>query len=709
MNATKPKAYLHSAMLSLYLIAALIGCTGSSSSNNGENDASGGVAFHLVWNEVPSRENSNYHSRLVTGDVCTDYRIQWIHAQAVDQSGNEQNSAMWPCSQGHGELSELPVGTYRIIVQGEVSGSIAWHGEVSGVQVNKNQQTDAGLIDMAHLYDHTPPIVVHTLPADGSLEVPVNSSLIATFDDSIVGQSIDAKNFLLAYMDISGDEIRVACTVSYDSDNLIAVLSPTAALLNDTTYIATIAVDQGLVVEDMAGNAMQQSWQWTFTTYRPDVEAPYIQSRVPVNATMGVALDAAVQLVFSEPINQLTVSANSVYLQHNGTEIQSSINYDSQNNRVTLTPTGDLSAGSTYTMIVTTDVTDLADNPLVGTDSWSFVTQFAPWHMETVGGVQSSWATAISLDSNDGVYISFQEAIQSDLMYAARDSDGVWDTRILSGAGDVGMYQDMVIGNYDTLHVGYYDASQSELLYYSEGLINGPAYGRIVDSVIDCQGVSIAVDATNRAYICYYEAASSQLRYTSEASGWVIETIDTGSGEYPGIAVEPTGEAHISYFDTVSGHLKYATNASGVSWVTETVDLSENVGHFTAIALDASGYPHISYFDDNTENLKYATKQPSGDWLIETVDSEGRVGIYSSIALDSLGFAHISYLDSSNTALKYATKTALGIWHTQIVDNNGTTGSGSSITVDQQDYIHISHCNFIAGGQLKYATTRPQN
>lgn len=709
LNTVRPRICMHSALLSLFIIMTLAGCTGGADSDVGDDGVTGRVSFQLAWNGAQPPETDNNPVFLVSGDVCTDYNIQWIYAQAVDQSGKEQDSRRWPCIHRQGQLSDLPVGTYHVFVQGEVSGEITWQGEVTGVQVIDNQTADAGRINMVHIHDHEPPVVVKTVPADGSQEMPVNSALTATFDDAIVAQSIGTENFILTYRDKDGSEIGVECTLQYDSKNHVAVLTPNADLITDTAYTATIAVDRGLIVEDMAGNPMQEDEQWTFTTFRPDIEAPYIQSRNPENFEMDVALSPDVQIRFSEPVNTQTINENNILLQHNGSVIQCDLTYDDQLNMVTLKPVDDLRVGSTFTVSVTSEVADLAGNTMSGDDSWSFVTQFPDWHLETVDGVQASWATAIAVDSNDRPYISFQDMLLKKLKYVNRVSAGEWATRPLDNSEGSGEYQDIVIGKYDTLHLGYFDTSQSRLVYYSEGLENGAAYAVIVDSTIDCQGVSVAADETNHGHICYYDAETSEFRYAAYASGWKVEIIDTGGGQYPAIAVEPEGQPHVSYFDVTNGHLKYATKASGRGWITETVDPGVNIGSDTSIALDTSGTPHISYHDQDNGALKYAAKQPSGDWLIETADNEGQVGGDTGIALDSYGLPHISYLDSSNTALKYATRTAIGSWHTQIVDNSGTVGSGTSIVVDSQDYIHISHCNFILGGQLNYATTRPQN
>lgn len=708
MNKSKPVVSPARLLRAFVLMVTLIACSGNAPTDNSEGTGSGDVSFHLVWNGMQSQVGDNIPDKLITGDACADYDIQWIYAQAIDQSGEEQTQVMWPCAQHQGRLYSVPAGTYRVVIQGEVSGEKSWRGELTDIQVTAGQHTDAGTVTMTHLYDHTAPAVVQTTPADGALQVPINTSLLAAFDDAIVEQSVTAENFILTYMDNSDSLVTVPCTVNYASNDHIAILSPTDALLEETQYTATITVDRDPVVEDMAGNVMQNSMQWTFTTFRPDLEAPYVQSRVPANAALEVSLNPSIHIEFSEAMNPLTISTDSIYLQHNGETIASSVYYDSQNNRAILTPAARLSAGSTYTVVVSTGVADLAGNPLAGIDSWSFVTQFAPWHTETIRGVRSYLDTAIALDKTDNVFISFQQDPEKDLLFVTQTAEATWDIGSIASSGDVGRFQDMVIDPNNGMHVGYYDETNSQIEYYYERLVTGPVRAAIVDDAIDCQGISIAVDSHNSAHICYYDATNSRLKYASDATGWSIRIID-GVGEFPAIAMATTGEGHISYYDSVNSKLKYATNAGGPSWLSETVDAGVNVEQYSAITVDAAGYPHISYVDDDAGNLKYATKLPSGSWQIETVDDSGRIGPYSDIALDSNGLVHISYLNSSIAGLMYANRTAIGIWHTQVVDDTDASGAGSSIIVDSQNYVHISHSDFNNGNMLKYATTRPQN
>lgn len=697
--------YLFPAILSLIILPVLICCHNSSGSKDGTSGGHGSLRLKFTWNEETSEKYSVNQRRLAGGDVCTDYRISWIHINAIDESGIEQVKATWPCDLHRGQLTGVPAGTYRINIQGEVANDLAWRGEIAGVKVNNNQETDAGLVKMAHLHDHLPPVVVQTIPADQATTVPTNISLTATFDAAIVPRSINADNFKLTYTDNTGVENPVECTVKYDTVNNIAMLIPAEALTSEKTYTAAIVVDQELVVEDMAGIPMQSAVVWTFTTILPDSALPRIQSANPAQGQMDVTLDTSVQIGFSEQINSLTINTDSFYLECNDTIIPAGVIYDGRNQTATLSPENELPSGTTCTATVTTAITDLAGNPMEGDETWSFFTRIGPWHIEPVDDFMAGNDTAIALDSKETPYIGF--AADGEMKYSVRDSEGNWTNESIGETGGSPYNQAMTMGINDTLHFVYYQPTTSQLQYFYEGLFIGPVRGANITSGINCDGVAIATNDTNDAHVCFFDETNSQLKYAAEESGWIPQIVHDVSVEHPSIAVSPSGTVHITYYDETNHTLTYAAKPTDSAWAIETIDSDVGYHSYSDIALDSSGAPHVSYVNDDTGDLKYAVLQNSGGWLIETVDSEGFVGNLSSITLDSSNRAHISYLDGSALVLKYATKTALGTWYTQVVDSDTPTGSGTSIVLDSQGNVHISYCNLIAGSQLKYATTRP--
>ena len=100
--------------------------------------------------------------------------------------------------------------------------------------------------------DTTPPLVISTSPV---IAVPVNSNISATFSEAMDPSTITVSTFLLKQGTTS-----VSGLVSYTG--LTATFDPASTLASNTTYTATITTG----AKDLAGNALQSNFVWSFTT-----------------------------------------------------------------------------------------------------------------------------------------------------------------------------------------------------------------------------------------------------------------------------------------------------------------------------------------------------------------------------------------------------------------------------------------------------------
>ena len=200
--------------------------------------------------------------------------------------------------------------------------------------------------------------------------------------------------------------------------------------------------------------------------------------------------------------------------------------------------------------------------------------------------------------------------------------------------------------------------------------------------------------------------AGSTVPIISADITWSTETVDsTGNvGRHTSIAIDSSNNPHISYYDETNDDLKYAYYDG--SWHTETVDSTGDVGEYTSIALDSSNNPHISYHDIMNADLEYAYHDGSS-WYIETVDYFHDVGFINSIALDSSNNPHISYFDYTNYDLKYAydgngDRDFSDEGEIQTVDSTGDVGDYTSLALDSSNNPHISYYD-ATNDDLKYA------
>jgi hypothetical protein len=108
--------------------------------------------------------------------------------------------------------------------------------------------------------DVTPPVVTLVSPANGSASVPAASNVEATFNEAMTAAGVNATSFQLR----DGNGAQVPATVSYDAATRTATLDPTNPLDDAAFYTASLAG-----VTDVAGNAINSTFSWSFTTAGP--------------------------------------------------------------------------------------------------------------------------------------------------------------------------------------------------------------------------------------------------------------------------------------------------------------------------------------------------------------------------------------------------------------------------------------------------------
>ena len=111
--------------------------------------------------------------------------------------------------------------------------------------------------------DTTPPTVAGVTPADGTVDVAVDTLVTATFDEPMDPATVNGTTVELRD---SGNNL-IAATVSYDVPSRTATLTAASPLANSSVF--TPLVKGGVVeptVKDVAGNALAADFVWRFTT-----------------------------------------------------------------------------------------------------------------------------------------------------------------------------------------------------------------------------------------------------------------------------------------------------------------------------------------------------------------------------------------------------------------------------------------------------------
>ena len=206
-----------------------------------------------------------------------------------------------------------------------------------------------------------------------------------------------------------------------------------------------------------------------------------------------------------------------------------------------------------------------------------------------------------------------------------------------------------------------------------------------------------------------------------DAGGWHTQTVDNawsvGSGA--ALALDASGKAHISYYDASNKNLKYATNKSG-AWVSQTVVSPGDVGVYSDIAIDSWGDPAIVFFNTTTSELHYIYYDSDyGSWgndeVVAPASDVGHPGWFSFVLDNSGTFSrpHVSYyLRSSSTRgmLQWAHYDAGSAWTHSAIDscmetNNCRVGEYNSIVLNLTHQPVIAYSFFDPNGteSLMYA------
>ena len=102
------------------------------------------------------------------------------------------------------------------------------------------------------------------------------------------------------------------------------------------------------------------------------VTLPEVSSTSPANLATDVALDTAVEAVFTSLMEPSTINS-STFLLHNGTaNVSGSVSYDPMTRTATFTPSESLLENITYEATITTGVTDLSGNAMALAEKWLF-------------------------------------------------------------------------------------------------------------------------------------------------------------------------------------------------------------------------------------------------------------------------------------------------------------------------------------------------
>jgi methionine-rich copper-binding protein CopC len=251
--------------------------------------------------------------------------------------------------------------------------------------------------------DTTPPIVTAKTPAAGAANVAIGTTVTATFSEPVA--NVTPNTFSLT----PAGGTQIGASVTYDAATRTATLTPAVALAPSTSYTARLISP----IADSAGNPLATvSWSFTTSAPPPDTTPPTVVARSPLSGATNVDPAVNITATFSEDIAPTSINAASVTLS-GASGVPASISYNAASRTVTLDPNADLNPSSTYTVQLTSAITDLFGNPLAPV-SWSFATAEAAPDTAAPTVVSISPAdAAINISPTTAISATFSEPIDS--------------------------------------------------------------------------------------------------------------------------------------------------------------------------------------------------------------------------------------------------------------------------------------------------------
>jgi hypothetical protein len=249
--------------------------------------------------------------------------------------------------------------------------------------------------------DNTAPEVISTIPVNNASAVVLNTKVTAVFSEFMDPSSINSTSFTLK----QGTTV-IAGLVTYSVNS--ANFSPLVNLTPGTLYTATITTG----AKDLAGNALQNDYTWSFTTGTGlDATAPTILTTDPERNATNVSFNKKVSIVFSEAMDPLSINTATVHLRNGNILITGTVSYNGNN--AIFSPTVNLNAETIYTATVTTGVRDLGGNAMAANYTWNFTTAKEPDVKAPTVILTDPISNAINVPINKNPTATFSEVMNA--------------------------------------------------------------------------------------------------------------------------------------------------------------------------------------------------------------------------------------------------------------------------------------------------------
>lgn len=192
-------------------------------------DSTGSTTFDLEWKNAAKEP---LLAQTTAVDVCNEFGIGTINARVYDDINNRASQSWsWACSEHQGTLTGIPVGSFRIGIEGVVGGTVVWEGS-KPVVIEPWKQVDIGTITVTYTgSDTSSPYVSSVTPSNGAINVPVTTNITVLFSEKMAASTVNTSSVVL-----KNGSILVPCAVTYSQATKTATMTPLTTLQHSTTY-----------------------------------------------------------------------------------------------------------------------------------------------------------------------------------------------------------------------------------------------------------------------------------------------------------------------------------------------------------------------------------------------------------------------------------------------------------------------------------------
>ena len=396
--------------------------------------------------------------------------------------------------------------------------------------------------------DTTAPTVVMTTPANNATNSSLSQIIQLQFSESVT--NVDTTSITLHESSTTGTAVALGnITAGASNSYSFSATSPLSSL---TTYYVVLSN----AISDIGGNNQLSATSFSFTT--GDFIAPTVSMITPTNNAESVSITPSITLQFSESV--MNVDTTSITLHESsttGAAVALGNITAGSNNSYSFSATSPLLPLTTYYVVLSNAISDIAGNPLAATN-FSFTTNLPAWGDVGNAGFSAGAVnyTSLAIASDGTPYVAYQDSDNSNKATVMKFDGNNW------------------------VNVG------------SAGFSAG-----------DAQYTSLAIAPNGTPYVAYVDAGNSNQATVMEFDGfnWVYvgnAGFSAGIANYTSLAIASNGTPYVAYQDSGNSNKATVMQFDGTNWVNVgNAGFSAGVADYTSLAITSDGTPYVAYRD----------------------------------------------------------------------------------------------------------------